>query len=171
MRQGVDKAEREIWKERLADLGIRSVNALVEMGDLDAARRQLESLKGPGTEGDIDKLRKALLYLRIGDVGSAKEILNESSQLGEGILKPLLAMAEGRYDEAAAGWRGLLEKTFNRTNESMIAQNLAVCLLYTGQLNEVWLLWIGCEQSAISVQKTNLSTTVSCASRVPRICQ
>lgn len=171
MRQGVDKAEREIWKERLADLGIRSVNALVEMGDLDAARRQLESLKGPGTEGDIDKLRKALLYLRIGDVGSAKEILNESSQLGEGILKPLLAMAEGRYDEAAAGWRGLLEKTFNRTNESMIAQNLAVCLLYTGQLNEVWLLWIGCEQSAISVQKTNFSTTVSCASRVPRICQ
>jgi hypothetical protein len=32
------EAERELWKQRLADLGVRSVNALIEMGDFDAAR-------------------------------------------------------------------------------------------------------------------------------------
>lgn len=141
MRPGIDKTEKEIWKERLADLGIRSVNALIEMGDLDAARRQLDGLKGPKAENDTEKLRKALLYVRIGDVGAAKQILNESSQLGEGILKPLLNMAEGRYGDAVDEWRSLLEKNINKPNEAMIAQNLAVCLLYTGQLNEVWSLY------------------------------
>ncbi|KAN0083333.1 hypothetical protein V8E54_002421 [Elaphomyces granulatus] len=136
IRPGIDKAEREIWKARLADLGIRGVNALVEMGDLDAARRSLRSLTGTSQASDIDKVRIVLLHLRIGDVGAAKELLSEFSILRRGILKPLLDMAEGRYDDAVASWRSLLEKDYSKENEAMISQNLAVCLLYTGQLNE-----------------------------------
>ncbi|GAD99136.1 conserved hypothetical protein [Paecilomyces variotii No. 5] len=136
MRPGIDKAEKQVWKDRLADLGLRSVNALIEMGDLDAARRSLESLQGPGPESDTKKLRKALLNIRIGDVETAKEILNESTELGEGILKPLLDMAEGRYDDAVGGWKSLLEKGTAKDQEAMFTNNLAVCLLYTGKLNE-----------------------------------
>ena len=137
MRPGIDRIEREVWKARLADLGIRSVNALVEMGDLDAARRSLQSLTGTNQASDIDKVRIVLLHLRIGDLGAAKELLNEFSHLGKSILKPLLDMAEGRYDDAVVGWRSLLEKDDIKDNEAMVSQNLAVCLLYTGQLNEV----------------------------------
>jgi tetratricopeptide (TPR) repeat protein len=112
------------------------VNALVEMGDLDAARRSLQSLTGTNQASDIDKVRIVLLHLRIGDLGAAKELLNEFSHLGKSILKPLLDMAEGRYDDAVVGWRSLLEKDDIKDNEAMVSQNLAVCLLYTGQLNE-----------------------------------
>ncbi|KAJ9309467.1 hypothetical protein DTO217A2_1085 [Paecilomyces variotii] len=136
MRPGIDKAEKQVWKDRLADLGLRSVNALIEMGDLDAARRSLESLKGPGPESDTEKLRRAFLNIRIGDVGTARDILNESTQLGEGILNPLLDMAEGRYDDAVAGWKSLLEKSPSKDQEAMFTNNLAVCLLYIGKLNE-----------------------------------
>ncbi|KAL1965340.1 hypothetical protein VTN77DRAFT_5777 [Rasamsonia byssochlamydoides] len=136
MRPDIDSTQKQIWKERLADLGIRSVNALIEMGDLDAARRSLDTLKGNSADNDSMRIRKILLYLRIGDVGAAKEILHESSHLEEGVLKALINMAEGRYDDAVVEWRALLEKNSNKSSEPMIAQNLAVCLLYTGQLNE-----------------------------------
>lgn len=138
MRPDIDDTKKQIWKARLADLGIRSVNALIEMGDLDAARRSLDTLKGKGADNDSMRMRKVLLYLRIGDVGAAKEVLQESSGLDEGILKPLINMAEGRFDDAVGEWRALLEKNSNTSSEPMIAQNLAVCLLYTGRLNEVF---------------------------------
>ncbi|KAH8695328.1 hypothetical protein BGW36DRAFT_200347 [Talaromyces proteolyticus] len=133
MRPGLDKAKKQIWQERLSDLGIRSVNALVEMGDLDAAQRSLGSL-GLG-DSDAIKVRAGLLALRIGDITTAKDILDKSSVLREGVLKPLTSMADGNYDEAISEWRTLLE-TSPKSAEPMIVQNLAVCLLYTGQLNE-----------------------------------
>ncbi|CRG86399.1 hypothetical protein PISL3812_03405 [Talaromyces islandicus] len=133
MRPGLDKSKRQIWQERLLDLGIRSVNALVEMGDLDAAQRSLNNL-GFG-DSDSIKIRAALLALRIGDVTAAKEIVSKSDVLEEGVLKPLTSMADGRYDDAISEWRALLENPI-KSNEPMVVQNLAVCLLYTGQLNE-----------------------------------
>jgi tetratricopeptide (TPR) repeat protein len=138
MRSDIDNTKKQIWKARLADMGIRSVNALIEMGDLDAARRSLDSLKGNSADNDSVRARKALLYLRIGDVGAAKEILQESSHLEEGVLQPLIHMADGRYDDAITEWRALLERNSNKSSEPMIVQNLAVCLLYTGQLVEVF---------------------------------
>lgn len=138
LRPEIGKAEREIWKERLADLGIRSVNVLIEMGDLDTARRSLENLTISGPESDVQKMRKALLFLRIGDIDAAKKIYGESSESGAAVLNPLLSTAEGRYDDAVNEWRALLDSDFKRLDESMVSQNLAVCLLYTGQLNEVY---------------------------------
>ncbi|QGA12864.1 hypothetical protein EYB26_000509 [Talaromyces marneffei] len=133
MQSGLDKTQKQIWRDRLYDLGVRSVNALVEMGDLDAARRSLSNL---GDSRNVDnQARSILLALRIGDLALAKGILEKSTVLQDGILKPLTTMAEGSYDEAAVQWKALLDNPEESTRP-MIVQNLAVCLLYTGKLNE-----------------------------------
>lgn len=137
LRPGIPKFEREIWRERLADLGIRSVNMLIEMGDLDTATRSLDNLSASEPENEAHKLRKALLFLRIGNLNAAKRVYGESSEHGAAIVEPLLDMADGRYNDAVAGWKALLESGFETPDEVMFSQNLAVCLLYTGQLNEV----------------------------------
>lgn len=129
--------EKEIWKTRLADLGIRNVNALVEMGDLDAARRSLESLETSASESERTKLRKALLFLRIGDLDAAERVLGDPGNSKEAaLLRPLLSMADGRYDNAVTEWRALQDDE-QRANDALVAQNLAVCLLYAGKLDEV----------------------------------
>ncbi|KAE8412878.1 hypothetical protein BDV36DRAFT_46999 [Aspergillus pseudocaelatus] len=135
MRPDLSLAERSIWKERLSDLGIRSVNALIEMGDLSTARRSLHNLQTSGS-GETNKLRKALLFLLIGDIDAAKQLAGESDQTGISLFNPLLSMAEGRYDDAVTEWRALLESGSNGTDTAIISQNMAVCLLYTGRLNE-----------------------------------
>lgn len=137
MNPETDDATRKIWRERLADLGIRTVNSLVEMGDLDAAKRSLESLREPGPESDITKLRKGLLFLRIGDIDAAERVFGDAHDSKEAaLLQPLLSMSDGRYGDAAIEWRSL-QGDNTRTDGGLIAQNLAVCLLYTGKLNEV----------------------------------
>ena len=137
MRPDLDRSEKIIWKDRLADLGIRSVNALIEMGDYDAAKRSLHNMRTSESENDTNIMRKVLLFLLIGDLDGAKQLFGKSSQSEEAVFKPLLSMAEGNYKEAVAEWHELLENQPNRPDEAMISQNLAVCLLYTGQLNEV----------------------------------
>jgi tetratricopeptide (TPR) repeat protein len=137
MRTDSTQSEREIWRDRLADLGIRSVNALIEMGDFDAARRSLHSLKISDLEAAINKSRKVLLILMIGDIDAAKKVYEEAGTPNESILRPLLSMAEGQYTDAVAEWRALLENGEENNDKALISQNLAVCLLYTGQLNEV----------------------------------
>lgn len=129
--------ERKIWRERLADLGIRSVNALVEMGDLDAAKRSLEALHASDEDTEVMKLRKALLFLRVGDLDAAEQVFSDSRESKEAaLLQPLLSMSEGRYQDAVTEWRALHEDT-QRTDGALVAQNLAVCLLYSGKLDEV----------------------------------
>ncbi|KAJ6105705.1 hypothetical protein N7512_009222 [Penicillium capsulatum] len=127
---------RELWKDRLTDLGIRSVNALIEMGDLDAAKRSLESLRTPVAESETTKMRKALLFLRIGDLDAAEQVFGDSQDSKEAaLLRPLLSMSDGRYNNAVAEWRALHEDG-HRADGALVAQNLAVCLLYAGNLDE-----------------------------------
>ena len=133
----LDDSDRRLWRQRLADLGIRSVNALIEMGDLDAAKRSLENLRTPEPDNGTTKLRKVLLFLRIGDIDAAERVFNQSRDSVEAaLLKPLLSMSEGRYEDAVVDWRSLGEEEI-KDFEALAAQNLAVCLLYTGKLNEV----------------------------------
>lgn len=137
MKPGISEATKSLWRERLADLGIRSVNALIEMGDLDAAKRSLESLQENKPMSDVTKLRKALLFLRIGDLDSAGQLFSDSQESKEAaLLQPLLSMSDGRYPDAVTEWRALQEDK-SRTDGALVAQNLAVCLLYTGKLDEV----------------------------------
>ncbi|KAJ5094027.1 hypothetical protein N7456_009888 [Penicillium angulare] len=135
-RQELEESGRRIWKERLADLGMRCVNALIEMGDLDAAKRSLETLGSSDPSGKDTKFRKALLLLRIGDVDSAQHIFDESNGSKDVVfLQPLLSMSDARYNDAADQWRALYEDT-SRDDRDLIAQNMAVCLLYAGKLDE-----------------------------------
>lgn len=137
MKRNTDESVRELWRERLADLGIRSVNALVEMGDLDAAKRSLEGLRTFGPESDVTKFRKALLFLRIGDLDAAKRAFGGSHESKEAaLLQPLLSMSEGLYNDAVTEWRALQENK-SSMDGALVAQNLAVCLLYIGKLDEV----------------------------------
>lgn len=137
MRIEATDVERELWRQRLADLGVRSVNALIEMGDFDAARRSLPNLHASGPETDMTKLRKALLLLRIGDLDAAGQVFGDTNESKEAaLLKPLLSMSDGRYSDAVAEWR-VLQEDRTRADGPLVAQNLAVCLLYIGKLDEV----------------------------------
>jgi hypothetical protein len=133
-RPEIGQDERNGWRERLADLGIRSVNALIEMGDFDTAKRSLSNLR-TSTADESHKTRKALLSLVIGDIDAARQTLGGSSE--SGIFPALLSMAEGRYADAVGEWRAVLESGTNKADDALVTQNLAVCLLYTGELNEV----------------------------------
>ncbi|KAI5296763.1 hypothetical protein KEM55_005632 [Ascosphaera atra] len=132
--QGLAKDERELWKARLADLGMRVVNALVEMDDLETARRTLASLKPSNQSNSF--ARMALLYLQLGDVDSARALCEQVQGGAGAILECLLIMAEGHYTEAVGAWKALLQARSGKDDEALITQNLAVCLLYCGMLNE-----------------------------------
>lgn len=137
IRPGVGAEEKALWKARLGDLGIRVVNALVEMGDLEAARRSLASM-APPSKSDVRILQqRALLHLRVGDVDSAKDLFSSVSSPSANIVEPLLKMAEGKFDEAVTGWNELLKIYCGTDDEVLIKQNLAVCLLYVGDLKQV----------------------------------
>ncbi|TPX19620.1 hypothetical protein DIZ76_017412 [Coccidioides immitis] len=136
LRPEIGHEEKNMWKERLGDLGIRAVNTLIEMGDLEAARRSLASMKVPQANG-LEIARMVLLHLRIGDIEAARVLLESSPNVSGGILGPLLGMAEGRFTDAVTEWRNLREHQVITEDETLVAQNLAVCLLYVGKLNEV----------------------------------
>ncbi|OJK05229.1 hypothetical protein ASPACDRAFT_38800 [Aspergillus aculeatus ATCC 16872] len=136
LRADLDAAERQLWRERLADLGIRNVNALIEMGDLNAAKQALYSLRMSGVDNETRNARKALLLVLVGDLDSARQLCSEGSENEQGFFNALFSMSEGQYSTAADEWRSLLERERQRPDEAIIQQNLAVCLLYTGRLNE-----------------------------------
>ncbi|KAF7714606.1 Uncharacterized protein PECH_008326 [Penicillium ucsense] len=136
LRKDISEDDRTIWRERLGDLGIRSANALVEMGDLDAAKRSLEMLQVAAKPAAAMTLRRALLLLRIGDVDAAQQVWENSAQSDDAaLLRPLLSMSEGRYQDAASEWRTLHED-MERADNALTGQNLAVCLVYCGRLDE-----------------------------------
>lgn len=135
--------DRSVWKERLEDLGVRVGNALVEMGDFVSALRHFDGLRRP--DGSTDKMlnwRLALLHLRLGDVAAlrkyieAAETENENENGHAAALWPLLTMAERDYEAAAEKWSTLSKAS----GSDMVAQNLAVCLLYTSHPTQVKLL-------------------------------
>jgi len=138
--------DREMWRARLWDLGVRVAAALVEMGDGEAAGRHLRSLETQGGVGTEEVRRilcmEALVWLRLGDVRAAracvarlKENGNEEGQddSQELILSALLATSMGEFDTAISQWRALHEAL---PQDATIQQNLAVCLIYTGHLIE-----------------------------------
>lgn len=142
LQPGLDPAHKKIWQDRLEDLSIRVVNALIELGDLDAARRTLETMSKKSSNDSTLTARRVLLHLRIGDVAAAKRVLEEAQPdtVQAEFLNPMIQMTEGRYDEAAEAWKALLEGNPSKSAEPVIKQNLAVCLLYIGKLSEVCFL-------------------------------
>lgn len=128
------EAEMGLWELRLKDLGLRVAGALIEMEDLDGAARHLNTLTLTERGGELDMMR-ALLWLRAGDIAAARRCMadNDDNE-SHAVILALSDLAEGKYDEAVGRWRALCQRD---AGNAMFAQNLAVCLLYTGRMDEV----------------------------------
>jgi trafficking protein particle complex subunit 12 len=126
-------SERELWGKRLTELGIRVVNALVEINDLECAKRTLASLR---PVNDVDwKARMGLLMIKIGDLSAAKSLLEDSCETAD-LLGPLLATAEGRFEDGVQEWERLRAANRAPHLQAVIQQNLAVNYLYVGRLSD-----------------------------------
>lgn len=156
IRKTKEAAVGDMWRERLRDLGIRVGNALIEMPDLEAGRRHFESLVEATTDEEEKVLLKswlAMLCLRMADIASARawigaeqgddqeadEAADSTTTLSrkgrqKQVLNALLSIAEGSFEAAASQWRILLAEPRYTV---LAQQNLAVCLLYTGRIDEV----------------------------------
>lgn len=109
-----------LWRTRLADIGIRVAGALIEMGELEAAARCLDGLEDD-EDGDME-IRKALLYLRIGDLERARSYLSSTASASSQ-AKVLAAMLEPEV------------LSLPPDSEDVLAtHNSALSLLYSGQI-------------------------------------
>lgn len=151
---GVEKveisAEIGIMEARLYDLGIRVASALIEMEDLEGAARFLRTLK-PGVGGERLEHQKALLFLCLGDVDAARECIAISnskridvvSEREKKVVQALACIADADYGESVSIWESLVAEANNDEGNgeagevAMYIQNLAVCYLYLGRMDEV----------------------------------
>ncbi|EXJ91689.1 hypothetical protein A1O3_00239 [Capronia epimyces CBS 606.96] len=130
--------ERLLWTERLQEVSIRVVNALIEMGDLECAIRTLATVKPRDAEHmAVWTARMVLLRIKAGDVGNAHELiksatLNSPERLA---LESLLAVAEGRYDVASQKLSEC-ESEADLALTALVKQNLAVAYLYKGEVRK-----------------------------------
>ena len=157
---------KQLWKERLQDLGMCVANTLIEMGDLGAAARHLESLRGgKGSSDEMLNARLALVHLHLGDLDAARRSLSlnnddtdNTDSTQNATLPPLLTMAEGRYADAVDEWRELAIS--HPELKDLADQNLAVCLFYTGELDETLALLDGLIEKGRSLRALtfNLAT-------------
>lgn len=124
--------ETKMWSNRLSDLGLRVVDMLVEMGELETAARHLETLVG--VDADEIAYRKALLRVRIGDTDGAKRCIEDLEDAKtRSCLDALVEMADGHFQKAVEQWRTLSDET---STDALFASNLAVGLLYIGRISE-----------------------------------
>ncbi len=87
-----DNTARELWKERLTELGIKIAGALIEMDDLPGAAHHLATLK-ERPDGKL-AMSKALLWLHLGDVEAARRCVKPGEDSAK-IVDALCDMADG----------------------------------------------------------------------------
>ncbi|KAL8359461.1 hypothetical protein RB601_007828 [Gaeumannomyces tritici] len=137
-----DNSARELWRGRLAELGLRVAGALVEMDDLSGAAAHLASL--PVVQNGTSRLAtaRALLWLHLGDVDAARACVNAGREGGpsfapdssrDKVISALCDMADGDYESALATWTDLREEL---PRDEMVGVNTAVCLLYVGRMEQ-----------------------------------
>ncbi|KAH7240926.1 uncharacterized protein BKA55DRAFT_596310 [Fusarium redolens] len=152
-----DNSARELWKARLHDLGIQVAGALIELEDLTGAAHHLSTLRDRG-DGKM-ALTKALLWLHLGDVDSARSCARQAMENDENVEKLILAlcdMADAEYETALEAWKELKESL----DDEMVGVNTAVCLLYLGRIQEGRAILEGLVDSGLSSHTLlfNLST-------------
>ncbi|KAI0850560.1 hypothetical protein F5Y00DRAFT_232662 [Daldinia vernicosa] len=139
-----DHSASELWKHRLAELGVKVAGALIEMDDLAGAAEHLATLGDgnqhfkAGADGRL-AMSQALLWLHLGDVEAARRCVRDGKggEMGERVVDALADMADGEYKAALEKWR-VLKDTMeeNDVHDEMVGVNLAVCQLYTGNMTE-----------------------------------
>lgn len=138
-----DNSARELWRGRLAELGLRVAGALIEMDDLSGAAAHLASL--PAVHHGTGRLAtaRALLWLHLGDVDAARACVDagrnsDSSSTPDSsrdkVISALCDMANGDYESALETWTDLREEL---PRDEMVGVNTAVCLLYVGKMEQV----------------------------------
>lgn len=139
-KEGSEGLEEEIklWENRLAELGIRVASALIEMEDLEGATRHLETLK-PVTK-DL-QMQKALLWLCLGDIDTARSCTGADDESGKKVVEGLAHMTDGDYTNAVKVFEDLVASGTGNGDAAMYKQNLGVCLLYCGKMDEVYLIF------------------------------
>lgn len=139
------KEEIALWEQRLGELGVRVASALVEMEDLEGATRHLRTLESPAMEIRGLAMQKALLWFCLGDVDAARSCFPEGGdEKGEEkVVQGLAAMADGEYGDAVKVWEELIASSMDGSDGemAMYRQNLGVCLLYLGKMDEVCLFF------------------------------
>lgn len=155
--------ERGMWSSRLSEVGIKVVNGLIEMGDLDCAARTLATLKPGDLKGaSMWTTRMMLLYLKIGDLSGAQQLLQGPGATDEQtrLLQPLTTFAEGQYEDAALAWEQCLQSGVPSEQAALIKHNLAVAYLYSGQIQKTREIMEGLLDEGNSFQSLvlNLST-------------
>jgi tetratricopeptide (TPR) repeat protein len=139
VRASTTSTDKTLWRTRLRDCGVRVANVLVEMGDLDGAGRHLATLtEDQDAAGRRDiTLMETLIWLRVGDIASARRCLarldsaSENSPIIDSTLAALIQLADSDFEAAATSFRALYDA---HPDDAMVAQNLAVCLVYTGRI-------------------------------------
>ena len=117
---------KQMWKKRLKELGLSVANTLIDNGDTGAAVRHLETLRPKVGKDEVLEGRLALLHINAGNLHAARQCLSSTSASH---LNPLLLMADGRYEDAAEQWKFL-------PSSDLATLNLAVCIFYTGKVDE-----------------------------------
>lgn len=126
-------SESELWARRLTELSVRVVNALIDVNDLECAKRTMRDFR---SSNEVNwKVRMGLLLVKVGDISGAKDLLKDSPHTSA-ILVPLLATAEGRFEDAVREWENLRSQNQETHLESIVKQNLAVNYLYAGRLED-----------------------------------
>ncbi|TIA09951.1 hypothetical protein D6C83_08542 [Aureobasidium pullulans] len=151
----VDKDEEafKMWKTRLSDLGIRVAGELVEMGELETARRHLATITpGPATpEAEMLEMciRKTLLLLKIGDTKAAEECLattttittsssesqthtDENLLIQQRVLSALTSLSTSNYTSAVTQLQNLAT---TYPSNPLILHNLAIANIYSNNVS------------------------------------
>lgn len=140
-----DHSAAESWKRRLAEMGVKVAGVLIEMDDLAGAAEHLATLEDGDQPYQIGgdwtlPMSRALLWLHLGDVEAARRSVRDGKggETGEQIVDALADMADGEYGSALEKWKALKAGMDEKgVHDEMVGVNLAVCLLYTGNMTEV----------------------------------
>ncbi|KAI4724709.1 hypothetical protein E4T49_07534 [Aureobasidium sp. EXF-10728] len=138
-----DDAGFKLWRDRLSDLGLRVASELIEMGELETARRHLTTLSSQSTDPlDNNKMciRKTLLLLKIGDTRAANECLASYSpspstdqpiEIQKQVLEALTHFSSSDIPAAVSSLQSLAEKY---PSNPLITHNLAIAYLYNNNV-------------------------------------
>lgn len=134
-----EHSDLELWKRRLAELGVKVGGALIEMEDLAGAAAHMATLRDQGQDGKL-ATAKALLWLHLGDVDAACRCVRDrkGGEVGEEVVLALADMANGHFEDGLKKWTELKAALEEKgIQDEMVGVNLAVCLLYLGRMQEV----------------------------------
>lgn len=140
-----DDAGFAMWKSRLHDLGLRVAGELIEMGELETAKRHLDTLSSDTSNMDTEekakmRIRKTLLLLKLGDTQAAEACLAASSSatptdadldIQLQVLTALSSLCSSDFSTALSSLQSLAT---SHPHHPLITHNLAILHLYTNNV-------------------------------------